>query len=103
MLLKQEYQPGTGILMPFGDLTGILQEAGIPIRECVHQGDKLEFDRATARPDLFLDTAWVIAQSGDRASNAMARARAMGMPYRCVKLISLPYSPVLEVWRRVSP
>ena len=103
LLLKQEYQPGTGILMPFGDLTGILQEAGIPIRECIHQGDKLEFDRATARPDLFLDTAWVIAQSGDRASNAMARARAMGMPYRCVKLISLPYSPVLEVWRRVSP
>lgn len=102
-MLKAQYQSGTGILMPFGDLTGILQEAGIPIRECIHQGDKLEFDRATARPDLFLDTAWVIAQSGDRASNAMAKARAMGMPYRCVKLISLPYSPVLEVWRRVSP
>jgi len=101
-LLKAEYQPGTGILMPFGDLTGILQEAGIPIRECIHQGDKLEFDRAIARPDLFLDTAWVIAQSGDAASNAMARARAKGMPYRCVKLISLKYAPVLEVWRRIG-
>jgi hypothetical protein len=102
VLLKNEYQPGTGILMPFGDLTAILQEAGIPIREAIHQGDKLEFDRATARPDLFLDTAWVIAQSGDKASNAMARAYAMGLHYRCVKRISLKYAPVIEVWRRVG-
>ncbi len=101
-LLKAEYQPGTGILMPFGDLTGILEAAQIPIRECIHQGDKLEFDRAIARPDLFLNTAWVIAQSGDRASDAMVKARAQGLPYRCVKLISLKYAPVLEVWRRVG-
>jgi len=100
MLLKAEYQSGTGILMPFGDLTAVLQEAGIPISECIHQGDQLEFDRAVARPDLFLDTAWVIAQSGDKVSGAMARARAMGMHYRCVKLIALKHAPVVEVWRR---
>lgn len=99
-ILKDHYQPGTGIWMPFGDLTAILQQAGIPIREAIHQGDKLEFERNCARPDLFLDTAWVIAQSGDRASAAMARARAMGMPYRCVKLIGVPHSPVIEVWQR---
>ena len=99
-MLKADYSPGTGILMPFGDLTAILAEAGIPIRESIHQGDKLEFDRATARPDLFLDTAWVIAQSGDAASKAMIRARDKGLPYRCVKLISLKYAPVIEVWRR---
>ena len=102
-MLKNEYQTGTGILMPFGDLTAILQEAGIPLRESIHQGDRLEFDRATARPDLFLDTAWVIAQSGDKASGAMARARAMGLPYRCVKLIALKHAPVIEVWRRYGP
>jgi hypothetical protein len=102
-LLKDQYQPGTGILMPFGDLTGILQQAGIPIREAIHQGDKLEFDRATARPDLFLDSAWVIAQSADKASGAMARARAMSLHYRCVKLISLKHAPVIEVWRRYGP
>ncbi len=99
-LLRAQYDPGTGILMPFGDLTAILEEARIPIAECIHQGDKLEFDRMTARPDLFLNTAWVIAQSGDRASNAMARAHAMGMPYRCVKLIAKKHAPVVEVWRR---
>lgn len=99
-LLATHYQPGTGIWMPFGDLTAVLTEAGIPIRESIHQGDKLEFDRNAARPDLFLDTAWVIAQSGDRAAKAMARAHSMGLPYRCVKLISMPYSPAIEVWRR---
>lgn len=99
-MLKKEYDPGTGILMPFGDLTAILEQASIPIAESIHQGDKLEFDCATARPDLFLDTAWVIAQYGDKASGAMARARALGLPYRCVKLISLKHAPVIEVWRR---
>lgn len=102
-MLADQYQPGTGILMPFGDLTAVLQEARIPIREAIHQGDKLEFDRATARPDLFLDSDWVICQSGDKASWAMARANAMGMHYRCVKLISLKHAPVIEVWRRYRP
>ncbi len=98
-LLKREYQAGTGIWMPFGNLTAVLQEAGIPIVETIHQGDKLEFDRNAARPDLFLDTAWVIAQQGDPASKAMHRTSG----YACVKLIALQYEPVIEVWRRVSP
>lgn len=98
-LLQKEYQPGTGIWMPFGNLTAVLEEAGIPIAETIHQGDKLEFDRNTARPDLFLDTAWVISQRGDDASRAMQRTAG----FACVKLVSLPYEPVIEVWRRVSP
>lgn len=102
-IFKENYQPGTGVLMPFGDLTAILEEAGIPIRESIHQGDNLEFDRACARPDLFLNTTWVVAQSGDKASGAMARARALGLHYRCVKLIGLKHAPVIEVWRRYTP
>jgi hypothetical protein len=99
-LLREHYRPGTGILLPFGDLTAIVQQAGIPIAETIHQGDKLEFDRSTQRPDLFLDTAWVIAQRGDAAAIGMRRAVQSGMPYQCVKLMELRYAPVLEVWRR---
>lgn len=102
-LLKQHYAPHTGILMPFGDLTAILTEAGIPLRDCIHQGDKLEFDRATQRPDLFLDTAWVIAMEGDPASLAMQKAVAAKLPYQRVKLLAYKYSRPVEVWRRSAP
>ena len=98
-MLHSEYQLGTGIWMPFGNLTAILQEAGIPIAESIHQGDKLAFDRNAARPDLFLDTAWVISQRGDAASVAMQRTAG----YARVKQVSLKYEPTIEVWRRVSP
>lgn len=98
-LLRSEYRPGQGILMPFGDLTGILTEAGIPIAESIHQGDLVLFESALKRPDLFLRCDWVIALSADPASYAMAqRPREQ---WQCVKLILTPYSRVVEVWRRV--
>jgi hypothetical protein len=99
-LLATQYSPHTGILMPFGDLTAALTEAGIPIRESIHQGDKLEFDRATHRPDLFLDTAWVVAMEGDEAWIAMTNAAASQLPYQRVKLLAYKYSRPVGVWRR---
>jgi len=102
-LLNEQYQRGSGLWMPFGDLTGILQKTGIPLRETIHTGDQLEFNRYAARPDLFLDTAWVISLEGDRASRAMTRATAAGLPYRCVKLKTFPFTQDLEVWRRFGP
>lgn len=100
-LLKQQYQPGAGIWMSFGDLTGILQQSGIPLRETIHNGDEFRFNRKVARPDLFLDAAWVVALSGDRVSRAMARTP--GLRYRCVKLKGPAYQPDIEVWRRYGP
>lgn len=98
-LLRSEYRPGQGILMPFGDLTGILTEAGIPIAESIHQGDLVLYESMLKRPDLFLRCDWVIALSADPASYAMAqRPREQ---WQCVKLILTPYSRVVEVWRRV--
>ncbi|WP_238325925.1 ArnT family glycosyltransferase [Bryobacter aggregatus] len=97
-LLRTQYQRGTGIWMPFGDLTATLPEAGLPIAESIHQGDKIRYERLTVRPDLFLDTAWVIDLRGDEVSLAMQRMDG----YALVKVISLKYSPVIEVWRRVS-
>lgn len=102
-ILRRDYKPGRGILMPFGDLTAILPEAGLSIRESLHQGDLLAYERAIARPDLFLHEEWAVLISGEAAANGMARGIAQGLPYELVKRISLKNAPVIEVWRRKLP
>jgi hypothetical protein len=102
-ILRSEYRPGRGILLPFGDLTAALTEAGIPIRESLHQGDTLAYERVIARPDLFLSEDWAIVIAGEPAGGAMARAAARGLPFRLRKRISLKNAPVVEVWRRENP
>jgi hypothetical protein len=102
-LLAKEYKKGEGILMPFGDLTGILQQAGIPIRESLHQEDLLEYERALARPDLFLSTRWAVVIAGEPAGAAVFQAQYLGLPYKLKKRISLKNAPVIEVWRRELP
>jgi hypothetical protein len=102
-ILQREYRPGSGILMPFGDLTAILTEAKIPIRESLHQGDELAYERSVARPDLFLQEEWAVVIAGEPAGDAMARVSARGLPYRLLKRISLKNAPVVEVWRRTAP
>ena len=76
--LAQEYQPGSGIIFPFGDLTGVLREAGIPLREGLHEGNGVAFDAAMARPDLLLGgsglIAWGLAFSGDPVDVALRQA-----------------------------
>jgi hypothetical protein len=101
--LAKEYKKGEGILMPFGDLTGILQQAGIPIRESLHQEDLLEYERALARPDLFLSTRWAVVIAGEPAGAAVFQAQYLGLPYKLKKRISLKNAPVIEVWRRELP
>jgi hypothetical protein len=102
-ILRRDYKPGRGILMPFGDLTAILPEAGFPIRESLHQGDLLAYERAVARPDLFLNEEWAVVISGEPAADGIARGIAKGMPYSLIKRISLKNAPVIEVWRRKLP
>ncbi len=38
--LAANYRHGSGILFSFGDLTGVLREAGIPLREGLHVGQR---------------------------------------------------------------
>jgi hypothetical protein len=102
-ILRRDYKPGRGILMPFGDLTAILPEAGFSIRESLHQGDLLAYERAVARPDLFLNEEWAVVISGEAAADGIARGIAKGMPYELLKRISLKNAPVIEVWRRKLP
>lgn len=100
--LKPRYRPRQGIFMSFGDQTGILREAGIPLRESFHEGDGLHWEAAAQKPELFLREAWAIALPGDRVSVAMRRLRERGGNARCVKIVAIEGEPAVEIWRRGS-
>jgi hypothetical protein len=76
--LAREYRPGSGIIFSFGDLTGALREAGIPLRQGLHDGNGAAFDAALARPDLLLHESglveWGLAFSGDPVDVALQKA-----------------------------
>ncbi|MBI5281811.1 MAG: glycosyltransferase family 39 protein [Candidatus Solibacter usitatus] len=100
--LRPRYKPGAGIFMSFGDQTGILRQAGIPLRESLHEGDVPYWDAAAARPDLMLWEEWAIAIQGDRVSQAMWRMRRGPRRYECVRIYAEKDSPAVEIWRGVS-
>ena len=88
--LAAEYQPGQGIFTSFGDLTGIFREAGIPLRDTLHQGNVLEWLSATRRPDLFLRQRWAVAIAGDEVATAVEQAtRNTGPRYHLVQSIQV--------------
>ncbi|HTS48089.1 MAG TPA: glycosyltransferase family 39 protein [Bryobacteraceae bacterium] len=99
--LASEYQRGQGIFTSFGDLTGIFREAGIPLRDTLHQGNVLEWLSATRRPDLFLRQRWAVAMAGDEVATAVEQATHMSGPrYHLVKSIQVPHAPAIEIYKR---
>lgn len=100
--LGPRYKPGAGIFMSFGDLTGILRSAGIPLRESFHESDRPPWMAAAANPRLFLREEWAISFSGDAVSRAMHQLRRGPLRYECVRMISTKGSPVVEIWRRLQ-
>jgi len=97
--LAREYRPGSGIVFPFGDLTGVLREAGIPLRESLHEGNGAAFDAAMARPDLLLARSglveWGLAFPGDAVDAALQKA---GYTLRQVTVVK--GAPVVEIYHR---
>lgn len=99
--LADQYRPGAGIFTSFGDLTGILREAGIPLRDALHDGNEPAWMAATTRPDLFLHEEWAVAFSGDPVATAVEHASfKTGPRYHLVKCIMLKDSPVIEIYKR---
>jgi hypothetical protein len=99
--LASQYQHGQGIFTSFGDLTGIFREAGIPLRDTLHQGNVLEWMSATRRPDLFLRQRWAVAIAGDEVAKALEQAaRSSGPRYHLVRSIQVPHAPVIEIYKR---
>jgi hypothetical protein len=71
--LQANYRGG-GIAVSFGDLTAALQQAAIPLRETLHDGDRLRWLATLARPDALLDREWVLCIKSDPLSLATARS-----------------------------
>jgi hypothetical protein len=97
--LWTNYKPGDGIWYSFGDLTGILRFAGIPLRETMQEGNELQWYSTLARPDLFLRETWVIAFAGSPVAKAMAK-----MPYEAAATFDTGgHGPSVIVFRRKAP
>jgi hypothetical protein len=99
-IFKSSIRPGDEIFMCFGDLTGILRNAEIPLRRTVHEGDDPLFNAATGRPDLFLWQQWAVAISADAVSTAIAKAQKNGPRYQLVRTITVPGASPIEIYHR---
>ncbi len=98
--LAANYRPGDGIIFPFGDMTGVLREAGIPLRESLHDGNGAAYHMALERPELFLQSRWALAFSGDRIATAILRGDKRGPHYELVARIIVKGAPVIEIYHR---
>ncbi|MDP8990281.1 MAG: hypothetical protein M3N41_09430, partial [Acidobacteriota bacterium] len=95
--LAANYQPGDGIIYSFGDLTGVLREAGVPLRDGLHQGNRPSWDAAVLRPDLFFHEEWALAVAGDKVDEAVTR---LGTRYELKKRIMVEGAPAIEIYKR---
>jgi len=100
--LRDQYVPGRGIVAHFGDQTAIFREAGIPLRQVVHDGDGLYFQGIILRPEVFLWQEWVVSIAGDPLSRGMAAYTAKSRRYARVKMVETKGAAAIEIWRRVS-
>jgi hypothetical protein len=99
--LAASYHPGEGILTSFGELTGILRAAGIPLREALYNGDEPAWTAATTRPDLALHEEWGVAESGDPVATAIQQASLKSGPhYHLVQTVKVKGAPVIEIYKR---
>ena len=99
--LQVNYRKGDGILYSFGDLTGVLREAGIPLRESLHDGNNPQYLATLARPDLFLHEEWVLSISGDPIATALLKMRTGNVRYALVRTVQVKDAPPVEIYRRV--
>ena len=99
-VLAPAFYHGDRILYSFGDLTGILREAQVPLRAGLQSGNELEWLRTIARPDLFLDQDWVLDFEDGKAALA---ARKRG-GYTAIARISREHNaPAVLLLRRDPP
>jgi hypothetical protein len=98
--LAAHYHAGDGIIFPFGDMTAVLREAGIPIRDGLYDGNGAPFEMALNRPDLFLQSRWALAFSGDRIATAILRGAKRGPHYTLVATVIAKGAPVVEIYHR---
>jgi hypothetical protein len=84
----------------FGDLTPIYRTLGIPLVSTLTGDNDLEWNRAVARPDLFLKTDWAVVTGGDDAQSVLDKARLHGPRYELERRVIVKGEPVMEIYRR---
>ena len=94
--LRASYRGG-GILTSFGDLAGVYRQAGIPLKEVLHEGNEPYWQAAVARPNLMLHEEWVVSIAGDKVSAAIGNS---GSGYGIVCRIVVKGAPAIEIRRR---
>jgi hypothetical protein len=100
--LRANYHPGDMLLISFGDLTGILCEASLPLKESIHEGNGDEWLATVGRLDLYHRPKWAIAQAGDALSRAIDLANWKREIYEPVLEIHTKDAPVLLIYRRTN-
>ncbi len=98
--LAVNYRPGSGLIYAFGDLTGVLREARIPLRDGLHEGNHPYWEGAVGRPEVLLQDEWALAFAGDPVATAILRAQKHGPYYRLRKQIIVKGAPVVEIYQR---
>jgi len=99
--LGHSYHSGDGVVTSFSDLSGILREAGIPLRQALYDGDEPAWMAATTRPDLFLHEEWAVTVAGDAVATAIQRASLKTGPrYHLVQTVKVKGAPVIEIYKR---
>ena len=98
--LKTNYHPGDGIVMCFGDLTGVLREAGIPLRETLIQDNVRDWKTAMAAPATRLKEGWALTASGDQVGVLLGDIAKSGPRFQCLDSITEQGGPTLQIFRR---
>ena len=94
--LKEHVEPDATLIYFFGDLTGVLRQSGMQLRQGLHQDNGVAWNSAVQRPNLFLHEEWALAVDGDPVSLALRTAR----DYDLVQRVTVPGAPSIEIYRR---
>ena len=98
--LRENYRPGQGIFTSLGDLSGIYEQAGIPLKEVLHDGNNPAWLGAVTRPNLMLHEEWAVGIAGDSVLTAIQQANRRRERYHLVRQIVVKGAPVVEIYRR---
>ncbi len=93
--LRANYRGG-GVFSMLGDTAAIFREAGIPLREVLHECNEPYWHGAAARSDLMLWEDWVVAPAGSPVAAAMAKSPRYGL----VKSVAVRGRPAIGIYRR---
>ena len=95
--MVENYRPGAGLVFFFGDLSGVLRGAGIPLRETVYQDNRAAWDAAMDRESAFASQEWALAVEGDAVDR---RVQQLDGTYRLEKRIEVKGAPAVLIYRR---